>query len=321
MRIGTIATSTALSLGLVIASATGAHAAGYYNGYTTVAATPDTQGTSISQGFVASGNQLYSVKVNGTDTRAVIYRTHRTSGATTVLKNLTQGANWNSWLGHANDMTLATIDNKPYLFVVTMKGGAAQVVKLLVTDTGYRLAGKFKVSYLGKEVTPSGISLVSVSSTKITFLFKGGRGTKAQANLQVGAVALRANSGTIGLGAPAKLQVSGARVNNAVVSDIATYSDQGFHYDAAKKVLYYPLTKGNRSVVLVYKGVPASPTGTYSPSTAPSFRVTSSDFSRLFEIESVSVSGGKLYFNTNRVKSSGANNHDGVHVFNGYTTG
>jgi hypothetical protein len=52
--------------------------------------------------------------------------------------------------------------------------------------------------------------------------------------------------------------------------------------DIAKKVVYYPLTKDNRGIVLVYRNV------------------------------------GRLYFNTNRATTQAA--ADGVHVFEGFVS-
>lgn len=61
-------------------------------------------------------------------------------------------------------------------------------------------------------------------------------------------------------------------------------------------MLYYPLTKDNRSIVLVYRNVTPSSTGTITSATDLSFRITSDKYSK-FEIEGVGISGGKLYFN------------------------
>jgi len=140
-------------------------------------------------------------------------------------------------------------------------------------------------------------------------MFKSGR------TIYNGSLPLTASSGTIDLTRAFDLQVEGALVNGATVSDLGTFANQGFFYDAANKVLYYPLTKDNRSIVLVYRNVSPTTTGTAPAATDLSFRITSSAYTK-FEIEGVEISDGKLYFNTNRSNSSGS--FDGVHVFNGY---
>jgi len=193
---------------------------------------------------------------------------------------------------------------------VTMKASGAQLVRLRYDGTTYYHAGSYQVRLNGAVATPSGINRVSVSSTTITFMFKSGR-TVYNASLP-----LRASSGTVNLTKAFTLQVDGALVNGATVPDLGTFVNQGFFYDAPKKVLYYPLTKDNRSIVLVYRNVSPTTTGTAPAATDLSFRITSSKYSSKFEIEGVGISDGRLYFSTNRSNSSGA--FDGVHVFNGY---
>jgi hypothetical protein len=140
-------------------------------------------------------------------------------------------------------------------------------------------------------------------------MFKSGR------TVYNGRLPLRAASGTIDLTKAFDLQVDGALVNGAPVPDLNTFLNQGFHYDPAKHVLYNPLTKDNRSIVLVYRDVSPTTTGTAPAARDLSFRVTSSMYT-FFEIEGVGISDGKLYFSTNRSNSGGA--HDGVHVFKDY---
>ena len=61
--------------------------------------------------------------------------------------------------------------------------------------------------------------------------------------------------------------------------------------------------------------------GTIYPSEALVFRVTSSYYGALFEIESCDICSGdgKLYFNPNRRKTNSDTNHDGVSSIDGYT--
>jgi hypothetical protein len=298
-----------LALAVVVAPAADA---GYYNEYSDVASTPDSNGATAAQGFAAGSTYLYSVKTRSSkdDDRSVIYRVNRKTGATKVMHNGTDGRAYNTWLGHANDMTIVDIDGKHYLFVVTMRSSGAQLVKVRYDGSTYYKTGSYKVTGGGKTKAVSGVNRAAVSDTAITFLFKSGR-TVYRADLP-----LRANSGTVKLTKAFTLKVSGALVNGKTVSDLTSFSNQGFFYNAPKKALYYPLTKGNRSVVLVYRGVTPDSTGTLTSSKDLSFRITSSTYSK-FEIEGVGISGGKLYFGTNRSGSSGA--ADGVHVFKGYS--
>jgi hypothetical protein len=300
----------ALVLGLLALSVNAAQAA-YYNTYSDIASTPDTSCCTGVQGFAAGSTYLYSIKNHTNyDDLSVIYRVHKTTGARVLMTNGTNNTSTNPWLGHANDMTIVDIDGQHHMFVVTMKASGAQLVRLRYDGTTYYHAGSYQVRLNGAVATPSGIHRVSVTSTAITFMFKSGR-TVYNASLP-----LRAASGTINLTKAFDLQVEGALVNGATVPDLGTFANQGFFYDAPKRVLYYPLTKDNRSIVLVYRNVGPTTTGTAPAATDLSFRITSSAYSVLFEIEGVGISDGKLYFSTNRASSSGAN--DGVHVFNGY---
>lgn len=285
--------------------------AAYYNTYTDIASTPDTSCCTGVQGFAAGATYLYSIK-NRTnyDDVSVIYRVHKSTGARVVMKNGTNNTSTNPWLGHGNDMTIVDIDGQHHMFVVTMKASGAQLVRLRYDGTTYYHAGSYQVRLDGAVAAPSGINRVSVTSTAITFMFKSGR------TIYNGSLPLRAASGTVNLTRAFNLQVDGALVNGAPVPDLGSFVNQGFFYDQSKKVLYYPLTKENRSIVLVYRNVSPTTTGTAPAATDLSFRITSSAYPTKFEIEGVGISDGKLYFSTNRANSNGA--YDGVHVFNGY---
>jgi hypothetical protein len=297
-------------LGLLALPLSAAQAA-YYNTYTDIASTPDTSCCTGVQGFAAGATYLYSIKNHTNfDDLSVIYRVNKTTGERVLMTNGTNNTSTNPWLGHANDMTIVDIDGQHHMFIVTMNASGAQLVNLRYDGTTYYNAGSYQLRLNGSVAAPSGINRVSVTSTTITFMFKSGR------TVYNGSLPLRAASGTIDLTKAFDLQVDGALVNGATVPDLATFANQGFFYDAPKKVLYYPLTKDNRSIVLVYRNVSATTTGTAPAASDLSFRITSSAYSTNFEIEGVGVSDGKLYFSTNRANASGG--HDGVHVFNGY---
>jgi hypothetical protein len=300
----------ALVMAMVAGGPAVAARADYYNSYTDIASTPDTSCCTGVQGFGAGATYLYSIK-NHTDADdvAVIYRVNKTTGERVLMQNGTDNTSTNTWLGHGNDMSIVDIDGQHHMFIVTMQASGAQLVRLRYDGTTYYNAGSYQVRLDGAVLAPSGISRVAVTSTAITFMFKSGR------TVYNGSLPLRASSGTIDVTKAFDLQVDGALVDGATVPDLATFANQGFFYDATTKVLYNPLTKDNRSIVLVYRDVSPTTTGTAPAATDLSFRITSSKYST-FEIEGVGISDGKLYFSTNRANASGAD--DGVHVFNGY---
>jgi hypothetical protein len=311
VRVGKrLAIVVAMVLGLLALPLSAAQAA-YYNTYTDIASTPNTSCCAGVQGFAAGATYLYSIKNHTNfDDLSVIYRVNKTTGDTVLMTNGTNNTSTNPWLGHANDMTIVDIDGQHHMFIVTMNASGAQLVNLRYDGTTYYNAGSYQLRLNGSVAAPSGINRVSSTSTTITFMFKSGR------TVYNGSLPLRAASGTIDLTKAFDLQVDGALVNGATVPDLTTFANQGFFYDAPKKVLYYPLTKDNRSIVLVYRNVSPTTTGTAPAASDLSFRITSSAYSTSFEIEGVGISDGKLYFSTNRANASGG--HDGVHVFNGY---
>jgi hypothetical protein len=311
MRVGRRLVIMAPVIAGVVALTESPALAAYYNTYSDIADTPDTNDCTGAQGFAAGSTYLYSIKNRtGSDDLSVIYRVNKATGDRVLMTNGTSGGVTNPWLGHGNDMTIVDIDGAHHLFVVTMKAsGGAQLVRLLYDGTTYYFAGSYELNLNGATAAPSGISRVSVSSTTITFMFKSGR------TVYNGSLPLRADSGTIDLTKAFDLQVDGALVNGATVPDLDTFLNQGFYYDAANQVVYSPLTKDNRSIVLVYRDVSPTTTGTAPAASDLSFRITSSAYT-FFEIEGVGISDGKLYFSTNRSNDSGA--HDGVHVFKDY---
>ena len=227
---------------------------------------------------------------------------------------MTNGANGSksiAGLGHANDMTIVGIGGVNHFFVVTMSSGAYQLKKLQYSGNTYKEVGKFAVKENGVTKAVSGISRVTVTSTALTFFFKSG------ASVYKGTIPATSNSGTVAITKAFTLGTSGALVDGKPIN-LSGFLNQGFYYHESKKVLYYPMTKGNVSIVLVYRNVSATSTGTIAPTKDLSFRITSKKYSR-FEIESVGISStdGKLYFSTNRSNSS-SGNLDGVHVFERY---
>jgi len=311
MRVGRRLVIMAPVIAGVVALTESPALAAYYNTYSDIADIPDTDGCTSAQGFAAGTTYLYSIKKNKTDDLSVIYRVNKTTGDRVLMTNGTTGGVTNPWLGHGNDMASADIDGVHHLFVVTMKDNSAQLVKLSYDGSTYYFAGSYTILHNGDTLAPSGISKVSTSSTTLTFMFKSG------STVYNGTLPLRANSGTIDLTKAFELQVDGAKVDGATVPDIGSFLNQGFHYDPANHVLYNPLTKDNRSIVLVYRGVSPATTGTALAASDLSFRITSSMY-KFFEIEGVGISDGTLYFNTNRTYESNGDANDGVHAFKDY---
>lgn len=286
----------------------------YYNEYTTVASIKDNGGCGSMQGFAMGSTYAYCAKINSGDDSAIITKTNVNTGSTSVLKDTSTGSVYMNYLGHANDMCVTGIDGKSHLYVVTMKTGSYSLVKMKVDGTNITKVGNYTLRLDGADISMSGISVYKKTDTTITFLFKKGK------TIYQGSVGINTNSGTIDITKAYKINTTTATING-VSTDVSGYTHQGFLYH--KNKLYVPLadttTNTNRSIILVYDVTDAS--GTVKADEYLSFRITSSTYSALFEIEGCGIcsTDGKLYFNTNRRKTSSDTNHDAVLVFNGFT--
>ncbi len=286
--------------------------AAYYNTYSDVASIPDVNGCPSMQGMAVGSKWLYTAKTSTDNSKAVIYKTNKDTGARTLLTNSATGNTYATYLGHANDMCVTKIGDYSNLFVVTMKENSKALVQLKVDGSKYKKVANFSVKYNGEHLAPSGVNIIKKTSTKITFLFKKGK------SFYEGSMTIGDTSGTINVTKKFSINISSAVVNGKT-KDLSSYTYQGFGY--YKNYIFVPLTKDNVSIVLVYYIKDAS--GTIKCESDLSFRITSSTYADLFEIESCGICSddGKLYFNTNRRKTSGGTGYDAVHYFKGYTFG
>lgn len=285
--------------------------AAYYNTYSTVATLGNANGCNSTQAFGVGSTYVYSVKINGDDSKAVIYRTRMSDGSTTLMTNGDNGTTYATYLGHANDMALHSNDGNYYMFIVTMKAGNMSLVKLRYDGTTYYKVGNYTLRYGGADVAMSGVSITGKDASNISFLFKSGR------TFYRGTLPLTATSGTINLTYGFDVNIEDALVNGSTVPNITSFVTQGIGY--YNNTLYYPLTYENVSIVLVYRNI-STASGTIYADDDLSFRITSSAYPDLFEIEGVGIANGdKLWFNTNRRTEPGDTASDGVHYFNGYS--
>ena len=285
--------------------------AAYYNTYTTVATIPNANGCNATQGFDTGSAYAYSAKINGDDTKAILYRTNKSTGATSLMTNGDNGTTYATYLGHANDLTLSSINGGTYMFVVTMKSGSLSLVKLMYNGGTYYKVGNYTLQRNGANVAMSAIKKVASDTNYDYFLFKSGL------TFYWGSVSKTSNSGTISLSPGFTVNTVEALVNGSKISNISSYVNQGFGYSAANDRVFVVLTYQNISVVLVYNNVNTA-TGTITSDPNLSFRITSSAYAALFEIESCAVEDGKLWFNCNRKTDANDIAHDAVAYFNGY---
>jgi hypothetical protein len=284
--------------------------AAYYNTYSSVAPIPNANGCASTQGFDVGSLYAYSIKINGDDTKAIMYRTNMDTGATTLMTNGDNGTTYATYFGHASTLTNTEINGVTYMFIATLKGGNMNLVKLRHDGATFYKEGNFSIQYNGVDKIMSGAKITGKDANNIYFLFKKGR------NYYRGSLPLTANTGTINVTDAFYINIEDALVNGSTVPDITDYTLNGFGY--YNDTIYVPMTKQNVSIVLVYHNI-STASGTIYADNNLSFRITSSAYPALFEIEGLDVGvDNKLFFDTNRRVSSTDTNHDGVHFFKNY---
>ncbi len=284
--------------------------AAYYNTYSDVAAVPNANSCGSMQGMAIGSTYIYTIKRDDNDANCVIHKIARTSGNKVQLKNSANGNYTVSGMGHANDACLTVIDGVENMFVVTMVAGTNNLWQLSLSGDYYTVKKKFSIKVDGSSVGMSGVDIISVSDGKINFLFKKG------ASFYKGSLSTSAATGTV-INATKSFAINVSSVNiNGTTTDLSSYTYQGFGY--YNDMVFVPVTNENVSIIIVYSGVSVA-SGTIKSKSDLSFRITSSTYSALFEMESCGIGpDGLLYFNTNRRKSSSDTNHDGVHYFENF---
>lgn len=305
---------TLAAISLLMVSA----AAAYYNTYSTVATIPNGNGCNRAQGFAVGSSYVYTAKCNDDESKQVIYRTRISDGTTTLMTNGDTTKTFTTSLGHANDMDTCTIDGKYHLFIATMKTGSESLVKLQYSGTTYTQLGGFTLKCNGEDVAISGVKKYAKDANYIYFLFFVYDGTENGVGVYRGQIPLTANSGTINITHAFDLDIASALVNGATVTGLENFTRQGIGYIAGTDQLLIPLTNANVSIILVYDNA-STATGTVKANSDLSFRITSSTYPTLFEIESCDETNGRLYFNCNRKKNSSDIANDAVCYFKDFT--
>lgn len=279
-----------------------------YSGYATLASIYDQGDCPSAQGFAVHGDYLYSAKVNTTtETSAVIARVHRTSGSTVYLTNSATGTKYFTNLGHANDLSVATIVGLTTMFVTTAQKGSSTIVRYVFNGSTAVKVASYGATYNGSDISFGGIHVVHSDSENIVLLLKSGTG------FYLGTVGVNQTSGTMEVTKLFNINITDVSINGQS-KDLSTFLNQGFAYHDYR--IYVPMTGNslvNVSTIVVYDIQGASGTIKNDPNT--SIWIESTSYPALFEIESCGISpkDGKLYFNTNRRVTDSDTNHDGVH--------
>ena len=161
----------------------------------------------------------------------MIQKTNKNTGATTNLTDSSGSATY-SFLGHANDMDVATIDGYSQLYIATMTTGSNSLVRMKINGSKATKAGSYTVMLNGAQKSVSAVCIESTTDTDVNFLFKVGT------QVYRGSVAKSATSGTINIAPAFKINTSSVKVNGTTIN-LSSYTHQGMGYHKGK--IYVPL--------------------------------------------------------------------------------
>ena len=303
---------------LVACLATVAYAAVFYGDYEDVATVYNYYSSCPSmQGLAVGSQMLYTIKINSNDSLATIAMTDKDSGTTTQLYDTMDGSYYFSGFGHANDMAVWGINGYSQLFITSTEEGSGAITRLQRSGSGLTRVAYYSLSYNGTPTCATAFDVMSVENGMINFITKLGQ------TVYTGSVSVDATNADIPLTKLCVIDKSRVTIKGETL-DLSSWVNQGFGYH--NNTLFVPITGPddssiNRSVVCVYNLDNVVPGSTIYPTDSIAFRITSSYYSALFEIESVDICSGdnKLYFNTNRRRTDSDTNHDGVSYFLDYT--
>ena len=287
----------------------------FYGDYTDVSYIYDYGACTGMQGLAVGSQMLYTVKINESDQLAVIKMTDKDTGETTTLYNSDAGSYYFSYLDHANDMDVWGIDGYSNLFVATTKIGSGGIVRLKRSGSSLTKVASYSLVCDGEEICATAMGITGVSDGMIHFITKWGQ------DIYTGSVSTSVSSATIQMKHLCTISKESVYIKGQYL-DLSHYINQGMgYYD---NTLFVPITGDDynleQSVIMVFNLDGVIEGSIIHPSEALVFRVTSSYYSALFEIESCGISSdGRLYFNQNRRVTTSDYNHDGVSYFDGYT--
>ena len=279
--------------------------------YDTLAMVYDLGSCPSMQGLGLCGDYFYAIKTDGDDYAAAVCRVNKHTGGKTWLTNSGTGTNYFYDFGHGNDCEVVVAGGVTTMFVPTSKTGSNSLVRYKISgSTATKVCGYQMVNTSGALMGGGAIRVARVDDQNIYLLFKTGN------SLYTGTLPISQNGGNLVMTFLCTLDYSEVVVNGTTM-DTSDWILQGFGYH--DHMVYLPITGNhsaatiNVSVIAVYDIEGAS--GTIKPLPDPTFRVTSSAYSALFEMEScvIDPETNLLYFNTNRRKTSSDTNYDGIH--------
>ena len=312
-KLTALLTCAATALGAcMIPTAADAAATVYDDGFDTVCKVGEANHCYSAQGMAVGDEYLYSVQIGDNDARAVVHRVHKDTGDRVLMEDSETGETYFTNFGHANDLDWVSVDGVEYLYVLA----DSNLLIYTIEDTKLVPYREFQLKYNGSTFDPGGMAVQSVSSSRITLLFKWKK------SISTAVISRNMKKGNISVALRCHLDVTNVTVDGEE-RDFSSFVNQGMGYEDG--YLFVPITGNdddntiNHSLILAYDIRDAKNGVTVRPDEDKTFYVISEEYPALFEIEDCGISSdGKLYFNTNSRRSNSNTKHDGVFVLNDF---
>ena len=298
------------------------------SGYTKLGSLPNDY--VATQGMCSDGKYIYTFKMpSGNNNLARFYRTTISSGSTSVMQYTDDTSIVNFVeLGHGNDMCAVVYNGVTYLYLATMYHkshstfATHSIWKFKVSGNTLKKVAYYDVVQGSTNRNFTGLTLFKQTDTSVTLLGANG------ANFYAMEIPHNQASGTVSctkafsIDYTSSVSISGATTYNYKNSSgTVLYDVQGMTYSNGR--IYYVMTAGsnntprNKNYILVYdiSDYPGN-TGTRKPIASESIFMTSSTYSYFYEIESVDIKDGVLYYAANAGKSGYYENYDMTAKFN-----
>ena len=163
----------------------------FYGDYTDVDKIYDYGSCPSMQGLAVGSQQLYTIKINSSDSLAVISMTDKDTGSTTTLYNADAGSYYFSYLDHANDMDVWGIDGYSNIFVATTKQGSNGIIRLKRNGSNLTKVASYRLTCDGEDICATAMAVKGVSNGQIHFITKWGM------DLYTGSVSTSSSNATI----------------------------------------------------------------------------------------------------------------------------
>lgn len=220
-------------------------------------------------------------------------------------------------LKHANDMFINKENGTNYLYVnnadFTSNRSDCAIIKLKINGNKLTKVKKIYFTNANKRLNFSAIAGYKWVNGKYRIILKGGN------TVYTADVSTSNNNETVAasktLTLDTNVTIKGTNYN-LTGSD---YSNQGItYYNNRLYTVISSNKKPNQSFIVAYDNISAKLDSAgveknFPDSTKDQFRITSSKFPALYEMESCAVYNGALYYNTNRRKTDNDTDYDAVH--------